>query len=401
MTTAKRPITLILIDHYLPGYRSGGPARTTANTVEWLGDDICFYILTKDRDYGESVPYPDLQTGMWHQVGKAQVRYLSPQELMLPNLFRILRDTPHDIIYTNSTFSTRTVVVLIFARLGLVRKPIILAPRGSLSAGALGLKSAKKRLYLALARLFGLYERIHWHSTSDDEIRDIRSIFGTQNKLSITHIPNLPTPISDRITRTRIKQSGSARIVMLSRISRMKNLEFVAEALNGVQGVVILDFWGPIEDQAYWESCLHKFGKLPANITIRHQGSVSPDRVTEVLSQYDLFFMPSLSENFGHAILEALCAGCPVLISDQTPWKDINERGAGWSLPLAEPNRFRSVIQSIVDADEATLQAFIDNAYTYGSGYYVSSSKVAVEDTRRLLVETATISNGSSKDGDL
>lgn len=382
------PTVLIVIDHYLPGYRAGGPTRTTANLAEWLGGGINFLILTKDRDYGDPTPYPNTIYQTWNQVGKAQVRYLAPEELTISSLLKIMRDTPHDLIYLNSTFSTRTVVVLLLAWLRLVDQPIILAARGSLSAGALGIKSPKKRLYLAFARLIRLYERVYWHSTGDEETRDIQTIFGHREKLSITQIPNLPMPINITAKNTRSKKCGIARIVMVSRISRMKNLEFMATVLTDVQGGVILDFYGPIEDESYWESCLGKFRLLSSNVVVSHRGSVSPDRVTDLLSQYDLFFMPSLSENFGHAILEALCAGCPVLISDRTPWNDVNECGAGWALPLEEPDRFRSIIQEMVVADAETWRAYSERASAYGADYIAKSS--AVEDMRRFLMELAS-----------
>lgn len=391
MTPSVRPTVLIFIDHYLPGYRSGGPTRTTANTVEWLGDHVSFRILTKNRDYGDAVPYPDIETGVWHQVGKAQVRYLAPQELSLRSLLRILRETPHDLIYTNSTFSTRTVIVLGFMWLRLIRTPIIVAPRGSLSEGALGLKSTKKRIYLALSRLIGLYDQIHWHSTSDEETRDIQTVFGGRGQLSITQIPNLPMPFSQTLQRAHTKQSGSLQIVLLSRIARMKNLELMAEALNGVQGAVSLDFWGPIADPDYWEECLRKFRNLAANIQVQHQGEVSPDQVAEVLSQYDLFFMPSLSENFGHAILEALSAGCPVLISDRTPWNDVTKRGAGWALPLDQPDRFRGIIQQLVDANAETWRAYSEGASAYAADYLANSS--AVDEMRQFLTDLANKSS--------
>lgn len=388
------PTILIFIDHYLPGYQSGGPTRTTANLVEWLGDEFSFRILTKDRDYGDSEPYPDLKTGVWHRVGKGQVRYLAQDELSLRSLLKILRDTPHDLIYTNSTFSTRTVVALMFARLGLIRTPLVVAPRGSLSEGALGLKSTKKRIYLILARSLGLYDRVHWHSTSAEETQDIQTVFGFRGQPSITQIPNLPMPSPQGTARTRIKHPGSARIVMLSRIARMKNLELMAESLNGIRGNVALEFWGPIEDLPYWESCVQKFAALSANIVVEHRGSVTPDRVMEILSQYDLFFMPSLSENFGHAILEALSAGCPVLISDRTPWNDVNERGAGWALSLDEPDRFRDVIQQMVDANADTWRASSDRARKYAADYLANSS--AVDEMRRFLIDLASPTNSPS-----
>jgi glycosyltransferase involved in cell wall biosynthesis len=56
-------------------------------------------------------------------------------------------------------------------------------------------------------------------------------------------------------------------------------------------------------------------------------GDVSPERVNAVFAAYDLFILPTLGENFGHVILEALTAGTPVLTSDQTQWKADNLGG--------------------------------------------------------------------------
>jgi glycosyltransferase involved in cell wall biosynthesis len=75
--------------------------------------------------------------------------------------------------------------------------------------------------------------------------------------------------------------------------------------------------------------------------------------VVQELAAHDLFFLPTRGENFGHAIYEALASGIPVLISDRTPWRNLESLGVGWDLPLNAPDKFRHVIekQSKLSAD--------------------------------------------------
>lgn len=83
---------------------------------------------------------------------------------------------------------------------------------------------------------------------------------------------------------------------------------------------------------------------------------------------YDLFFLTTLGENYGHAIVEALSAGCPVLISNQTPWNDIASRDAGWAFPLCQPSLFAQKINELIPMD-------CDNYARYQKGaheYYVN-----------------------------
>ena len=52
-------------------------------------------------------------------------------------------------------------------------------------------------------------------------------------------------------------------------------------------------------------------------------------KVIETFSKYDVFLFPTKGENYGHVIFEALAGGCIPIISDQTPWNDIEQAGCG------------------------------------------------------------------------
>jgi glycosyltransferase involved in cell wall biosynthesis len=79
-----------------------------------------------------------------------------------------------------------------------------------------------------------------------------------------------------------------------------------------------------------------------------------------------LFFLPTRGENFGHVISESLQAGCPVLISDQTPWQGLEEKKAGWVNSLLQPERFQAVLQEVLEMDDRLFREWSRGARAYG-----------------------------------
>ena len=119
--------------------------------------------------------------------------------------------------------------------------------------------------------------------------------------------------------------------------------------LQSIKGKVTFAIYGPIEDQAYWQKCEEAIAALPENVSCVHKGGIPSSQVLEELSAHHFFLFPTLGENFGHVIPEALAAGCPVLVSDQTPWQDFDERGVGWVLKLEDQEAWQESIQKCVD----------------------------------------------------
>ena len=338
-----KPRILVLTGCYLPGFRGGGPLRTIFNAVNSLHGDFDFHILTADRDLGDAAPYLGIDGAVWHTVGHAQVRYLSPAEQRPADLWRVIAQTDHDLLYLNSFFSPRfTIGPLLGRRLGrLPRRPVLLAPRGEFSSGALGLKRLKKRAYIRLAKAVGLYRGVIWQATSPHEENDIRRVMGAGVRIRLAVDIACP-PASLELSP---RQGGAPlRIVFLSRISRMKNLQRAIEMLRGVQSPVVFDVYGPAEDAAYWAACQQAAKGLPPHVQFNYRGALYPAQVPETLAGYDLFYLPTLGENFGHVIAEALGCGLPVLISDQTPWRDLAAKRLGWDLPLADADAFAACI---------------------------------------------------------
>lgn len=162
------------------------------------------------------------------------------------------------------------------------------------------------------------------------------------------------------------KKEGELKVVFISRIHPKKNLKKAIEFLKYVEGKIEFNIYGPLEDKKYWMECLEVIKSLPSNIEVEYKGIVSHDKVNEILKEYHIFLFPTLGENFGHVISEALIGGCPVIISDQTPWKNLEKREVGWDISLSDENRFIDAIQCCVNLNNEQYNILSKNAFEYG-----------------------------------
>lgn len=382
--TARKPIVLVFVGAYLPGYKAGGPTRTIANLVENLGDEFEFRIVTSDRDLGDDAPYPGVRARTWLPVGKAHVWYEPPSRDSAWRMWRVLEATPHDVLYLNSFFSVRfTLHPLIAHRFTRNRAPIVIAPRGQLMDGALSLKRWKKRPYLALFRSLRLLRRALWQATSHEEADVIAKVMG--NDLDVAVVPNLPSTPGAQRGATGVAEQRKPRVLFLSRLSPKKNLVFALRVLQRVDTDVDVTIHGPREDATYWSQCEGLIDRLPPNVRVSVRPAVEPDEVPGIMADHDLFFLPTLGENFGHVIAEALSVGTPVLISDQTPWRNLERDGFGWDLPLSDEDAFVKAIEHVAAMTPADRAAWRERVRSSIAPRLVTPE--AIEQNRRLFLD--------------
>lgn len=386
MTSASRsrPVILTFAGHYVPGYKAGGPIRTLVNIVDRLGDAFDFRIVTADRDLGDDKPFEGIQTGVWTWQGKARVFYKSPGIAAWLRLLESTESREPDLIYLNGIFSGRSSISpILHQRAGLLDKaPLLLAPRGEFSPGALSIKRWKKHVFISACRCLGLYQGIHFQASSLNEASDITRTLGP---VSIHVAPDLTGRSSLNLGARPLREAHTPfRLVHLARISPIKNLLGAIAVLARLGNLpVAFDIYGVVEDAEYWSRCRAEIAKLPQNVRVRFLGPIKPNQVESVLSDYDAFLFPTLGENYGHAIREALSAGLPVLISDRTPWRGLEARSAGADLPLDDLELFaeRIRIWAALPADRAQVM----RAAARALGDDPAAAEAAVEANRRMF----------------
>lgn len=348
-----KPRILVFCDFYLPGFKSGGGMWTVVNLAERFADRYEFNIITRNYDSRDDhTPYATVTTGDWNRVGSAQVYYASADLINQANFARLIENTKPDLIFLNSVFCTLSVKFLMLRRRrpAIADIPLVIAPCGELSVAALALKGVKKRAFLATAKAAGLFKNVVWKASFESERSEIQQAVNRRAEIQVA--PDLPpkTILPDLdIAKKPIKTPGTLKIAFASRLVRKKNLHFLLEALGPIlKGTVDLELIGPLEDKGYWSECQAAIRNLPQNIRVKVVGGVTNDVLLKHLTDAHFFALPTLNENFGYVFVEALAAGCPLLISDRTPWSEVAEKGAGWVLPIGDSAKWTERLEQML-----------------------------------------------------
>lgn len=341
---------LVLNGQYAPGYKGGGPIQSCINMVENLYEQFDFYVLCADRDYKETVPYSSVKIDQWNDVGHARVYYLSPEKQSLKGFEEAINGIDYDVMYLNGFFSPIfTIRPLLLRRMGRLKKmPVILTPRGDFTGGCEN-KKVKKYSYIFLAKLFGLYSGLLWHATSEIEERDIKQKFAKANVFTVPNLPAKFVPKKPCI----LKKPGELRLVFVSRIFPKKNIKYALEVLRKVnEGNVVFDIYGPMEDKGYWAECEELIKKMPDNVKVKYCGEAEHKEIPHIFEQYHAFFFPTLGENYGHVIVEAMMNNCLCILSKGvTPWDDYVCCGK-FVNDLANQSDFVNTIEELIQMDD-------------------------------------------------
>lgn len=336
---------------YLPAKKYGGPLKSIYNLVETTYEQMNYYIISPDHDFGETKKLTGIHKG-WNEVGHAKVCYMNEKEYKYNNILARMEESQASLLYLCGYFLYKFNFPAIRAAKA-AGIPVLLAPRSDLLPNCIHMKFPKKYAFVKTIKLLGLYKDCYYQSTSADETYSI--IHWTKaDKGRIVELPNI-AGCPENIKRNE-KKRGELKMVFISRIHPRKNLKYAIDVLKKVKGKVLLDIYGSMEDRDYWNECQKSIDKLDGNKEVSYKGILEPLEVQKTYYGYDAFILPTLNENYGHVIVEAMVAGCVCIISKgTTPWDDYNGRG-GFCCSLDEPEDFSRKIEYLVGLDESEIR---------------------------------------------
>lgn len=280
-----------------------------------------FFIYTSNEDLGKEV-LPIDKTDEWIDFNKHTKIYYAGKTDRSQRLVDAIQVLRPDILYIVGLFDWHfNIVPMIYASAG----QKIVSVRGMLHPGALKQKAIKKQLFLQAMRLYGLGKKCSFHATDAQEAGYVKNIMGDN---AVVHTAgNFARSFAGGAAGIKLKNELS--LISIGIVSPMKNYLLVLQSLLQVEAHTSYHIYGAIKDDLYWQDCQQLIKKMPEHIQVQYHGELQPDLIGVALQENDVFILPSESENFGHAMAEALSVGLPLITSDTVPWTGLEAASAG------------------------------------------------------------------------
>ncbi len=370
--SAIKKTILIFYDYFLPGFKAGGPVQSLANLIIALQDEYQFFVITSAYDLGAVVPYATIQTNQWNSLligdNKIQTWY-ADSKINYTAYAEIIKSIETDFVFFNCMYSYRFFLYPLLNKKKLFKghTKFIISPRGILRPGSLAVKSGKKKVYLFLLKQIMLLRNCSWHATGMEEVKAIQKYFG--RKVSIYNLSNIPKVPLITIQRTN-KKEKVLKLVHLSLIAPVKNIKTLIQVLVECKQCILLDIYGPVKDENYWQDCKQALLLLPANITVVYKGDLQPNNVQQTLQEYDSLISLTAGENFGHALFESLSVGRPIITSYFTPWNNLEEKHAGWNVDINNKDSISNLLEELAAKTNEEWQLYCNAAHELAVGYF-------------------------------
>lgn len=365
----------ILSHCFYPSRKRGGPTVSVTNLAKLLAKHHEVSVITVGYEMGETTFYSSVKPGK-NRLFDCDVYYLEKNNGKA--YYQALNEISPDVIYVSSLFSWQYAIAAMAWRKKNRNTQVIIAPRGELMPAALARGKGKKKAYLWTCERFLQLGACMFHSTAKEETRAIQARFPKARVFEASNISTYERQETPGIT----KRAGELKMLTVGRIHPIKNVHLDIAALQKLHGEVTLDIYGSLEDKAYYEKCLEAVSRLPENIRVNFCGNVEHEKLRTIYPQYHCFISLTQTENFGHSIVEAIHSGNPVIISDRTPWHELEQQQAGMEFSLDDLDRVPLALQRFVDMDGETFAAWQQGVLAYSE---MISRKMGIEQYLRMM----------------
>lgn len=312
---------VLLIGPYPPLFSYGGPTRSISALHDSLKKNFNITILS---------PKSNLDGTKNEKITNTSKSFIftdSPVVYLLQNYHK------YDIIWLNSFFNFNHLFLLLLSHTKTF--DLVISPRGELSKRAINSSNIiLKYIFILITKC--LKRENMFHATSQHEEKDILNYFKNSR---INYIPNL---FNHNFNKSKCKDLN---FVFYSRLHKIKGLEIILDYIKINNLKINLDIYGFIEDKVYWDRC---YKKIKSMENVNYIGTIEDGEINLLRDKYTFFIAPTLTENFGHSIIEMISLGfIPIISKNTTPFEQLTSKFIGLNFDLYNIKDFVSVIKKI------------------------------------------------------
>ena len=312
---------------------------------------------TQDIDVHVAAPAVSAEDEAWlrNQLPEASFHFFASAGqhayVMAPVLWTWLWQEANrfDALHVHGLFNP---VSSLSAHIGIARGlPTVMRPFGTLSRYTFSRRSTLKRLYFALLDRPALRRAAAVHFTTEAE-RD------ESNRLSINFEDRsavVPPPWRGEATAPDMDEKADRPTVLyMSRLHPKKNVQGLLRAwAQVVADRPDAQLWVAGDgDDDYVQDLHDTVAEHGLGDSVSFLGFVSGGEKERVLREAWAFALPSHQENFGVAVLEAVAAGLPVVISGEVQLRSfIEEKDLGRIVDRTDPSAIAAGLRAVLSDD--------------------------------------------------
>ena len=362
---------------FYPATFYGGPISATWDLSKKLAENGCEIYVSTTNANGDK----KLSVECNHFLEKEKnvfVKYYNEQitnKFSLSFLFGIWSDIKKsDIVYIQYLFHYTVLFSLIFSVIQ--EKKIVVCPRGSFSVFTLNNKLPFIKLLWLNFFIKPMVDKIIWQASSYLEKSDILNKFPNadvniindgvdyesfQNSITVSRnelINNFTGVTSNDV---------SSIFFSMGRLHKIKGFDVLIDAFNLF---LEKDKYAKLiiagGDDGVGKQLRNQIKKLNLGSSVFLIGAINFEDKKLLLNNCDYFTLASEFESFGIVIAEALSCGKPVVISNKTPWKDIQINNCG-ILADNEKNSFNDAFSKIINEkyDSSLIKNYVKKNYDW------------------------------------
>lgn len=353
---------LIYAPNYLPATRYGGPIRSShglARGLVQLGHHVT--VVTTNVDGEHTIRDSDLGPS---EIDGVVVNYFpiqTPKRVYRSKaMIEFVRREIHnfDVVHINGLFLLPGPTIAAIARRAGV--PYVVAPRGMLVPELVAKRSPfLKRLWIFAFERSNLRNAARVHATAEIEASDV-----SRMRLDLAPIEiiqngvNLPTEMPTDKEAEALWRSvpKGKRVAFLARLDWKKGADFAFDVLQHVEGASL--FLAGQDQTGLQKKLEQRAEKLGLSKRVRFLGGLEGDRKWAFLRGADVLIVPSIHENFGITVIEALGMETPVLCSQYIGASEIvREINPDWVVERSVKSFADTLRQMLRDRHQCTSTA--------------------------------------------